>query len=1379
MNVRETSLFFSINFLYILPLLLKIEYLYGNIQYTTITSYKEEWIFLSKDIPSKFYFYTNNKYEEDNNYDIIFQILNLVDKKYKCYIYIYARNEIVSNLDELLKYNLTTFELIDYDNKINLYDINEDYAEFSINDFSNESYKYFYLLFMNYEEEDNSNFNFMLFNTLEENELIPNVNLFKYYFRYKNNYKTSDFVIKLILKEHLYEQFNFQILSYKDDVFFNLSVYDNNIEQNYSYDLINSFDNNFILGNTEILYIKISFINSTKKINDEKMFAIFLDFSTQTGGGQFQNISDKSIYFSCLSKKEYYFYTILEDNYIERKQNLLMALKIFLEYGDIIYDENYIKFQYLIYNMSNVPIKERDIIINDELLSEIILINKDKFLNLNYFLDDQRLIHYYQDFLDIEDLSNHIIIFRIFINDNSIINKLKMKTFEVRRIPMKILSEDMYNETNYFIEYYTSKYVLEQLGYYYIPINNLSNKNFVYCPFSSTMNIYLNEFDISKSIIYPLLENQILYIINPNDLKNIKGITIITYNEIGHYFFQFGEIKDDLLNKLKINNFNDDINMNQEIKFNNSMDELYLINLYSFYDDFILSVETLFGDVSIDYLSLSKLFDWYKTFNNIFPFNDELLKYYTQKINNPILTDSSNIEIIRIKNNLYSNGSISFENNLIYINRYKIYSEIDENEFMPIFISDMDNFINYPINLNSKFGDINYTFMLCTENLQSISDDQDIIITINDIQLFLSNKDTIKKGKISASSIDHIQIKNNFQKNIIIWVLISRSNADDYEVFYASEKSFDGIMTTGKIYLFVFDYINIISKRDKGLYPYKFIFNLEKLKSNVCNGYYYQTIDDKNFFIFRPSNINSIYYEMTNNENNIYMNNVIFSPKSYIDNDTFCLNTLIQQNNGYLKVHFYVEYFFDLGYKENKLSLFNFDESIYSVNYKLSEGEDKKYLIFQVLTCEQDKDFNIQFFIDNPNFPKYFPEQEDDNIKIDKISEDNYFGYINLEESNNTEKTSNILYVKRPGKLYINYFYTYSKIEGSFDNLMQALRKTQYNIYIEKVKTIEDKDIFSVSFDCLLTDSITNYFIITLEEGANDIINECQFLSFYDNFERELNNVSSSINFEKYISFIEEGNNNRIYREITFDNYGLYKIYVLALELEKYSLYKLLGVKTYNHIYQGPVPPEKKDEDYSDKTKTEKKDNNNISITLIIIFIIILIIIIIFLIAWLIYNYKKRKNEELLNLLQVSNRDEGENDYKNLKEQLMINDNQIISENEKVDDDFSIFSQEIEEEGDKEKGKINIKIEEEKNIDDYLESSKGNNIIDDGSNNDEGDYIDEKNEPPPPPITTQPSDDIIIANIMNDMKKNLNNDSIGDDEKMYTNDGKTLTPKGD
>ena len=952
---------------------------------------------------------------------------------------------------------------------------------------------------------------------------------------------------------------------------------------------------------------------------------------------------------------------------------------------------------------------------------------------------------------------------------------------------LKISLNDNDEKNNYkksFIQYYTSQNYLDRIGYYYIPLKNLDKKKLLYCPYENTMNIYFGEFDLSEGKMLPSVDNKRLLILDQLNYTLFNGITIITENENIKYFFQFGEIEDSILDNLKIDNFKSDINMNKEIILDDNIKELYFFNIYHFNNSFVLDINTIYGNVSVEYLSLDGLSINDKNFYNIFPFNKELLNTNIKIIKEPTLINMPKIEVIRIINNHYTNSSDSnvLFKAFLFINKYTLFTEIEENQLMPLFLPSEEFLVKYKVNLNSFTGEMNYKFFFNKLNLLNENNNYNISITLNNESFYLSQKynNIFQKGIASIVRYNLVKIENICQQNILLWTQIGKLDENEYNIFYASERAFHGVMTTGTIYLFIFDYNNIINKKDLGLYPYKFVFNLEKPVSNKCIGYYHQSLVNKNIkasnTIFKPNNINSIYYELKNSGDNIsFSDKINLDELTSILTDKLYFYTLIQQVNGYLLVDFHFDYKYDLTDKKNDLVSFEYDESIYSINYKLADDYKNKYLLFQVLTCQNPNEFNVNFFKENSDI-FYSLNSNDDNGDIEKITKDNIFGYIHTEQIKNEDRNNSYINIVKPGKLFFRYSYTNSKVDI---NLIKSLRyesKYQSNINIEKKRKVENKDIFSISFDCFLKNTITNYFILTLSDEEDDIVNECHFLSYLYNYKNKekkylLNKrMLNEIYYKKYLSFKDEGTSDRISKEITFEAFGNYKVYILAEELENYSLYKLLGVKTYSYINEGN----------DEIIKEEEKKENEVSYILIAL-IILLSLLIIILSAFIIYHYVRKENiNQIISFMNLPNKDSI-----NLSKNNMLLS--IISN--KSDDDncpknnlfFPILNEiDMEKEEENDKNSFSIINNKNNNFDNYDNYDNNNNNNNEDVLDDEILDIDEdKGRPPPPPITAVPPE-TRIAQMVNELRRNKsNNNEIYNKENMYTNDGSYSTDNGE
>ena len=1368
----------NINFrIFILLLFFEIKAIYSINSAKKIYSYRDESLFLDNENPIKLYYYQNTKFQQEKNYDIILQFKNILKQACDVHIYVYTSNTYIYNMDNLIKQNETTNEFMDYQKKLELNSTNQNYSEYSLTfDFDENInitfYQYYYILFI--KEDNNNNFEstFLLFNTLDIIESYPNDFYNQIYYRYENNYIINNYIFKINTKSSFNKNLNIQFLSYYENSLFNLEVYKkiNEIDtQIYSLQNFNSLDHSIPINDTQILYINLSFIQKHEKGSRNDPFSIFFEISNSYNYLNIQKVPEKSTGFTFMTKKEIYFYFVIRNNTSSNGYYNLDYFYIlqFLSTDEIPILNNYFILEYFIAKEKEYY-DENDI--NNDEINDLIINNKQNFNKLNSIYDQGKSLYFYK--LDInnknnKNIENKLIIIKMYLNDNNIENKLKAKSINFRHLPLILLTDKIYNYNTSYIGYYKSNNYIDKIGYYYIPIRNLKSNKILYCPYENTMALYFGELDISKNLILPSLENQKIYIINPNNSTLFNGITILTVNKNNNYFLQYGDIDESILNNININNYRSNENMNKEIKINDNIKELYYFNMYYFNDSFILDISVIFGNVSMEYLSLDSLSDYDKNFYNIFPLNKQYLNKYIKTINNPVLVETSNIEIIRIINNKYSfknDSSNNYNKSLFYINKYKVYSEIEENKLIPLFISSGDIFSKFKISTNLLNAEIKYKFFINDRNpLNEDSKAYNISISLNDETFYLSGNggNSFHKGTVSLARFKQIRVTNICNKNILFWVQLGSFAENDYEIFYASQKPYNGMMSTSKIYLFVFDFINILKKKDIGLYPYKFVFNFEKPNSSKCNGYYRQSLVNKNFdaqnFIFNPTSINSIYYDITTSENIISIDDDLnLEELEYILNKNLYLNTIIRQINGYLRVNFYMEYKYDLTDKKNELASFDFDESIYSISYKLAEANKNKYLLFQVLSCDYYKDFNVLFFKENSNI-SYSLFKNYDNNKIGNISQENIFGYINLENISE-EKDSMFLGVVRPGKLFVRYTYTNSKIDYNFINSLYEESKFQYNINIEKIRKVENKDIFSISFEPFLKNAITNYFILTLNEKENDIINECQFLSYLYNYKNKNrvfsvnsnsnnkidNQFFNSLDYKKYISFKDEGISDRISRELTFETFGNYKIYILAEELESYSLYKLLGVKTYSYINDG-------------NEVIEEENENEVS-SILIMLIIVLSLLIIVLSVFIIYHHMRKENiNQIIKFMNLP-----KNDSVNLgKNNLLLS----INKNENLNNSNSSLLFPI----------LNNSEYKENNSQDN-NNIKNENINKENNEDNNLEIDEEKSEPPPPAITAFPNENNISE--MLEEIKHKDSDKKIDEENMYTNAGTDLTAQG-
>jgi len=760
---------------------------------------------------------------------------------------------------------------------------------------------------------------------------------------------------------------------------------------------------------------------------------------------------------------------------------------------------------------------------------------------------------------------------------------------------------------------------------------------------------------------------------------------------------------------------------------------------------YILQANVIYGDISIDYLCLDNLTDSEKNYNNIFPLNKQLLINHIKVIKNPILINCSRLEIIRIMNNKYINEIQNINNptkNLLYINRYKLSSEIEQNQLSALFIPSDNDITKYKINTNSINELLKYKFIIFGYEPEY---EFHIVININNKRINISSNDKIRNytGEINISKYNNqIRIFNNGNQNLFLWSIIGNFDDTNIEIFNASNSFLNNYMSVGKTYLFVFDYFNIINKESLGLYPYKFIFSLERTNSLRSDGYYSQFLADINLSLennlFNLFNINAIYFELKNSEEIILFNDGLNFEKS----DSY-LNTYKHQNiytfinlvSGYLMIKFYMIYRYELSDKKNKLLSFDFDKSIYAINYHIEKPKKNNNLFFQTLICFPERDYNITFFQENSNI-SYSLNNNNDKGVLKEISFGNIFGYIDLNQyNNNINENEYFIVITKPGKLFMRYSYAKDKIDFDIINSIKNNSKYNSNINIEKTRKIENKDIFSISFDCLLKNTLINYYLLILEEKEEDMNNECQFLSYLyqhgNNDEKYLNNLINNLEYQKFISFKDEGTYDRITKEITFEDFGHYKIYILAEEIENYSFYKLLGRKEYSYVFDSS------ENNNVNKEKENKEEEDN-GISSFLIALIIILSILILLVVLTIYRYVKKDNfNQIIAFMNLPK--------KNSSNKI----NMLL--NESLNSDFSLNnSQKINER----KLVEEMKERNEENISEKKNFSKEDN----------------QNDLPPPPLTAFPSSDDTIKELVNQMKSKKVERKLDDKDKIYSND---------
>lgn len=1305
-----------------------------------LLSYKTEFLLLDKANPIKYFAYQNNNYKKGSFYDIIFQLkkkTKILDKE--VYLYIYGTNTYNINTMDLIKVKEKN-EFIGFQLKFDLNSKNEYMDEYPLihhDNINNLAFQYYYLVFQfNPSHTENFNASFIIFNTLDIIEIIPDDKVYQFYFKYKNDYLRTKYNFRMNLKNNIYNFLNIQLISNDDNNKFNISI-EKDSSEIYTSNFFNKLDYNMKTEDIQLFNLNLSFNENFN--NNDKSFAILFDFSPQSFN--FQKLNENSVNVKLLSRKEFYFskdFTAKNSNYI---QKIYYCLE-FSSNNDIEYKKDYFSLKYSIIEL-NQNAKQNNLKIKNGFNLELIKNNESNWIEMKSCRSEVYSRFFFKADINIQEIMNKTMIIKIILN-NVEKDKLIIKNVDFRFLPLITLTEDIYNNKRSYIKFFNSSTSIDRIGYYYIPTSNIQTNKIIYCPYENCIDIIFGELDLSDEILLPYIQNISFYFIKPFNNSNIyNGITVLTFSSNYNYFFQFGDFEEKILNNLKINDIKNFVNINKEIKFNNNINELYFFNNIFLNEFFVLQTNIIYGDISVDYLCLDNLSDNEKNYNNIFPLNKQLLNNHIKVIKNPILINCSRLEIIRITNNKYINENQTINNltkNILYINRYRLSTEIEQNQLSALFISsDQDN-TKYKIITNSINETLKYRFLIFGYESEY---EYNITININNKKINISsNNKKIYTGKINISkNKNQIIINNNGNQNLLIWSRIGDFEDVDIKIFNASLSFYNNIMTAGKTYLFSFDYFNIINKESLGLYPYKFVFSLEKCNSLKTNGYYSQFLASNNNSIqnnlFSIFDINSIYFEFKNSEEIITFDNGLnFEQFSYLNtNKERNMYTLINLVSGYLMIKFYMIYKYDINYKRNKLLSFDFDTSIYSINYLIEKPKNNKNLFFQTLLCFPEKDYNITFFIENSNI-SYSLNNYNDKDMLKEINFGNIFGYINLNQYINIINNSEyFIGITKPGKLFMRYSYTKDQLNFDIINSIKDKSKYNSNINIEKTRKIENKDIFSISFDCLLKNTLTNYYLLILEEKEEDLDNECKFLSYLyqygDNEEKNFNNLINNLEYQKFISFKDEGTYDRITKEITFEDFGNYKIYILAEEIENYSFYKLLGGKEYSYVFDS------NENNNVNKEKEKEEDEENGKSSFLIALIIILSILIL-LVILTIYRYVKKDNFNQIFAFMNLPRKNSSNKI-----------NMLL--NESLNSDFSIN---------------NSQILNKKELVEEMKERKEENIFEKKNLSIE----DNQNDLPPPPLTAFPSSDDIIKELVNQMKSKKVERKLDDKDKIYSND---------
>lgn len=1042
-------------------------------------------------------------------------------------------------------------------------------------------------------------------------DVIIDNNILNKYIYYKNNYSSKNYSFIIYPNKVNKKYLHIQISSQNNKNIFDINFSNFNCHLIDNKTNISSYNNFIDVSNEEKIYYKLIINFNDNNLNKGK-FAIFFEYTSLNNN--LMPFPDEIIEINFLTKSNYYFY-----QNISGKNDKLFYL---------VYDNSFKRGIATIHSLQ---------ISNDELNNINYNIEFEKQINSSVFTTCKT--RYMPNFLTAfrclknSNLKNESNIMIIKISSSEIY-PLKIRNIQFKELKKIIIDENEY-KNEIFYNSFNSENLIKNFGYYYIPkSNDIMKRQLVYCSLSNTINIYFGDFDIIEQNLDVAYDKIRLFKLSHNNEdipgNNFDGFTIITFNKDSNYFIQIIDINKDIYDNFLIEAILERDNINKEIIFDVPIQNYYIFFTNEYIQDYqsmIFDAQILYGCIDIKYIDIDLIPENKFNLKKILLYDEEI--YSIKDANHPISIRQTT-EFIKITNLKY-NVNYYFKAKF-YMNKYFIKDNKKFSSLLPIYLNPFETKL---FSLDNIYGNIKYFFKLGDNyNDFTSNKDEDLVDIIignnNNYHKFnLNNYNNVLKGnQFYVNFGDTIKFRNNFNRSILIWSNLGSlsDQQENIKTLYLS-KNFYYLYTFSLAHKLCFDWFNIKKKIKYGLIPQKILISLLNEQQTKTNGYYYQilsfesdndNITDNNDFLFYYSRMNSINYELEQGESHIFLSEDInITIFDYYYKDKSYINYMIYPLSGLATIFFYVEYLYDLTYYMNSLKFLGFDDSIFSVNLELDNTyiknkhiyDNYNYIVFQCLSCG-NRQPKINFKYNNIS---YSQENNSNNFIINSISLGNIIGYINMDFFNNNMLNDEIyINIIEPYKIYVKYYYT-NYINKNF------IYQNNYNINVEKEQNIENnKNIFVVSFDCFLKNIKTNYTILILNKNEikNEIRNECEFFNYLDN-ER-----GNKIN-KKYFSFIDNNENIRIKKEISFDDYGNYAIYILAHSLDSLSLYKFLGTESYSYTYIL-------------NNNTDKKDEKNINheVIALIIFIVLFIILIV---LFIVFRYiRKKKLIKLFNSLNNS-----------------------------------------------------------------------------------------------------------------------------------------------
>lgn len=1209
-----------INLLLFFILLIIINSINSNLRADILSPYIEKTFLLSNSNPKVIYSYYPRI--TDSNHEIILQIKsNYNGKAYICtgyfknireenienIYYNYEKNEFencqkkfsIESIQNIMEFNIT-------------YDMNSTNQRNIVN-----SYYYIGLCIDKMFGIDFSGA-IILFNT-NVNILIDQ-NIITKYYSFKNNYLYKNYSFIIYPNKLIQRNLHLQIIALNENNTFNINITNNNNYILEEKENISSYNNFFDLSDVNYT-LNLFFLKDNKEIEDLD-FAIYFEYSQINGN--FMALTDKINEINFLIRSYYYFYQIINDN----NDNID---KLYYIVNDFSLKRGMVSLSSIEENMDINEVSNHTYIENKILTSNFVTCKSRAWNSFTFF----------RCFKNKND--SNIIILRI---SSSGINPLN-----IRKVHFKELKRTIIDEKNNGLYYqsFNSQNLVDKFGYIYIPIiNNDTKRQLIYCSKENTLSVYFEDYDIvEQNSVISFLDKLRLFKLSHSksdyENKNFSGFTIITYNKDINYFIQLIDINKDIYDNLLIERMLDSEHLNKEFKYDSPIKNYY----YFFMNDYngesqniIFDVQVLYGIIDTKYIDIDSISEKDFNLNEIILFNNN--DSFVTDVNHPILIKQTT-EFIKVTN---LNYNLKYYNKAkIYLNKY-YYKDIKKlDNLIPIYLNPLES---KKILLENIYGNVKYAFKL-GNNYDAYTNDLDenlvnIIIGNNKVNnIFnLTNRENYIIGNISDINFgDTIEYINNYNKSILIWSSIGNLvEGNEYIKSLYISKNYYYLYGFNLVHKLIFDWGNIKEKIKYGLIPQKILISLLNEKQTKVNGYYYEIIhlgEDNNDFSFYYSNINSIYYELGQGESLVFLNDYlnITELNFYFKNNKY-LYFMVYPSSGLSSILFYLEYLYDISNSINELKFLEFDDSVYSINLKMENNyindmilyNNYNYLVFQCLSCNLAIS-NVSFKFNNNIYPQ--DTYNETNYIIKTISSGNIVGYIKLDNLKNITENDNLyINIIKPYLAYVKYYYV-SNININY------IYQNNYNINIGK----DNSQNIIISFDCFIKKIKTNYTILILNKSEikKEITNECEFFLYLD----KRNNITSNI---KYLSFVDENENIRIKKEISFDKLGNYVIYILAQTLENLSIYKYLGTESYNYI-----------NDFYPNTNNENLENKSTEIVAILIFIIL-----IFILITLYFVFRCVRKNKLIRLYNsINNNSFLRRDLENLKSSI----NNIIKSNNK------------------------------------------------------------------------------------------------------------------